>query len=186
MSNGRDRAATPPPTRVLGTLAFLVAASLIVLDATPRVGPVAAIAERIDFVMDVTGLWQGPWNLFAPDVDKVNVRITAEIRYANGLKSVWRSPDWERLSTWERFESFRFQEYIDTVRRDDSAGAWPSMARYLARVVPSPKSGRVTRVTLTRSWAEIPSPRERFLPAKPYTSFDGNYAFHTWRPETSR
>lgn len=172
--------------RRIGSIAFLLAAALVALDATPRYGPVAAIAERVDFVLDVTGLWQGPWNLFAPDVDKENVRITAEIRFAAGPPASWRSPDWERMSVGDRMRSFRLQEYVDAVRLDENSGAWPALARYLSRVVPPSNGGRVTRVTLTRRWAEIPSPHERFVPAGPYTSFDESYDFFKWRPEALR
>lgn len=177
-------AAHPPRSlaRGLGTFAFVLVTGLILLDASPRVGLLGTLADAIDPVMDVTGLWQGPWNLFAPDVDKVNVRVSAEIVFSNGRKTFWRSPDWERLSGWERFVAFRHQEYVDGVRLDDNAGAWTPLARYLARTVAPRGDGRPTRVSLTRHWAEIPRPEAHPLPARPYTVFADSYVFFHWRP----
>jgi hypothetical protein len=168
--------------RSLATFAFVVVSGFVVLDAAPRWGVARTLAERIDPVMDVTGLWQGPWTLFAPDVDKVNMRVSAQVVFLTGVKTVWRSPDWERMSAWERFESFRYQEYVDNIRSDDNAGAWIPLARHLARMLPSRTTGPVVKVTLTRLWAEIPPPEERFLPARPYTEFTEKYEFLVWRP----
>jgi hypothetical protein len=182
-----EHASAPPTTaRRVGTAAFLFFATLIVLDATPRFGVIGAIAEAIDPVMDVTGLWQGPWNLFAPDVDKTNVRVSADIVFTGQHKTEWRSPDWNLMAPWERFISFRHQEYVDNIRQDSNSGGWTALARYLAGSVGPRGGGRVLRVTLRRHWATIPSPRARELPAKPYVEFADSYEFHRWRPPRRR
>ena len=182
---------TPPTAaarvaRAFPTCAFLLVAALIVLDATPRLGGFGRFAERIDPVMDVTGLWQGPWNLFAPDVDKVNTRVSAELQFTGRVKMKWNSPDWERLSSWDRFTRFREQEYFDTLRLDDNRGAWTPFALYLSRILPPRGTGKLLRITLTRRWAEIPPPETRWLPARPYTQFDGSYVFFTWKAPRTR
>lgn len=160
----------------------MLVTGLIVLDASPRVGLLAELAAVIDPVMDITGLWQGPWNLFAPDVDKLNVRVSAQIVFASGQQTAWRSPDWERMSVGDRFLAFRHQEYVDNIRLDDNAGAWVPLADYLSRTVVPPKSGPVLRVTLTRHWAEIPPPETHPLPARPFTVFKDSHAFFHWDP----
>lgn len=172
----------PPIAPRFGTWAFVLVAGLVVLDASPRVGVLAELADDIDPVMDMTGLWQGPWNLFAPDVDKVNVRVSAEIVFANGKQTAWRSPDWEQMSVWDRFVAFRHEEYVDSIRLDDNAGAWAPLARHLARTVVPRGAGPVLHVSLTRHWAEIPPPETHPLPARPYTEFKDSYMFFRWQP----
>jgi hypothetical protein len=165
------------------TNAFLVALLfLFVVDALP-------VEERyraaVDPILDVSGLWQEQWRLFAPEVDKVNTRVSAEVLFADGATASWRSPDWPSLGVWQRFTKFRQMEYFDSVRLDENRGAWPPLARYLAKTVPHPNGATspVIEVVLSRHWATIPAPGSGPpLPAGPYVIFNEAATFYTWRP----
>jgi len=170
-------------------LRILIAAvgALILIDVTPSLGAVHdSLRQGIDPIMDVTGLWQGTWQLFAPNVDKMNVRVEAEIVFSDGQRAVWHSPDWPRLSSWQRFVLFRHQEYYDNIRLDDSKLAWRPLARHLARTVSPPLGGDAVpeRVTLKRVWAQIPKLEAGAepVPPGPYERFDREFTFYTWTP----
>jgi hypothetical protein len=179
----------PIQTRRFLRYVVLAVAALIVIDATPNLGTLhAKLRSALDPVMDVTGLWQGSWQLFAPDVDKLNVRVEAEVLFSDGERTIWRSPDWPRLGGWQRFMLFRHQEYYDNIRMDQNRGAWHSLAEHLARTVRPPSGAEATpaRVTLKRQWAQIPTlaPGSSPLPAGPHEQFTHEYTFYTWTPET--
>lgn len=170
-----------PPGRLLR---ILVGVWLIVvcIDAFPFWN---AARETLDPVLDKTGLWQGPWNLFAPEPDRVNVRVGATIHYADGGMTQWRSPDWQNLSGLDRFLRFRDMEWVDGIRTDDNSGAWDDFARYLGRTAVHPRGSLspVVMVRLTRYWATIPPPEAGVLPAEPYLRFRGVQTFHVWEAE---
>jgi hypothetical protein len=132
-------------------------------------------------VLDATALWQGSWRLFAPDVDRVNVAVSAEVYFADGTSVTWRSPDWSTLSFRERFTRYREGRYADKVRLDANRGAWPGLADYAARTNPHPKdpAARPILIRLIRHWAEIPPPSgAEWEPVVPLP-MDRRYPFHS-------
>lgn len=134
-----QRAGAPPPLRrrLERTAANALIVSLLgmfAVDALPAATDAHAwLQVRVDPVLDVTGLWQGRWNLFAPKPKMVDVHLTAELTYADGSVHRWRSPDWRALGVLERARLFRHMEYYDTVSSGDNRAAWPALARHLAR-----------------------------------------------------
>ena len=134
---------------------------VLAIDSAPELGDWhRKIKNDLDAYLDVTGLWQGGWQLFAPDPDKVNVSITANVTFEDGREVIWRSPDWRSMSTWQRFLSFREAEYIDNIRLDNNAGAWTDFSYYLSRTVKHPEATNLkpTMIVLTRDWVIIPPP----------------------------
>ena len=154
---------------------------VIAIDAAPEIGiGHRYLKDKLDPLLDKTGLWQGQWKLFAPEPDQINVGITAEITYGDGQISVWHSPQWRSLSAWQRFLQFRHAEFIDNVRKDENSCVWPSYADYLARTVPHPEGLDVqpTNIVLSRQWVMIPPPNpvniSEFPEPPPY---NGSYIF---------
>lgn len=125
----------------------------------------ALLQEKIDPVLKVTGLWQGPWNLFAPEPDKENIRVSAEVLYPDGSVFRWRSPDWKDQSRWHRFRNFRKQEYYDNARRDVNQSAWPALARHVLQLANQQHGSEFppAQISLTRHWWTIPDPKEKFV-----------------------
>jgi hypothetical protein len=134
---------------------------VLAIDSAPEVGNWhRVIKSELDYYLDVTGLWQGGWQLFAPDPDKINVSITALVTFEDGKEVVWHSPDWRSMSAWQRFLSFREAEYVDNVRADNKAAAWPDLANYFSRTIVHPENPDIkpTMVVLKREWVIIPKP----------------------------
>jgi hypothetical protein len=184
----------PPPApvpqgRPALRIAILAVAALIAIDATPTTCALhEGLKEGIDPLTDMTGLWQGSWQLFAPNVDKQNVRVEAEVLFSDGTRARWRSPDWPRLSGWQRFVLFRHQEYYDNIRLERNRAVWPTLAQHIARTLtPVQGEARAVRVTLLRRWSNIPKlePGAPPLPAGPYENFTESREFYTWTPDSS-
>lgn len=65
---------------------FLVGWLLVLaIDSAPILGKWHQdLKDELDPYLDVTGLWIGGWQLFAPEPDKVNSYLSAEVRFADG------------------------------------------------------------------------------------------------------
>lgn len=161
---------------------------LFSIEGLPDLGPFhVRLRAAIRPLLYRTGLWTGSWGFYAPEVDKTNVRVSAEIRFDDGSSVSWQQPDWPSLGGWERFVRFKQIEYFDNVRLDASREAWPGLARALAveaeaRRASSGAAGRVVRVDLIRAWTDVPPPGPSGAPPGAYQDFSKSYTFHVWTP----
>lgn len=128
------------------------------IPATCRAHEWAKIA--IDPALDATGLWQDSWQLFAPEPDSVNSRLTAKLRCEDGSEFVWEAPVWKDTSSWRRFRDFRQMEFYDSLRFNDAA--WDSFASYLALAAEAESGGalKIAQVELIRHSSVVPPPDE--------------------------
>jgi hypothetical protein len=166
---------------------FIVALLLLLLiDALPETGRFhRRLKDATDRLLDVTGLWQGSWQLYAPDPDRVNTRISADLVFSDGTTARWSQPDWPSLSRWRRFLLFKHMEYFDAVRLERNKGAWSGLAAFLARNYEGTKGPdvRVTKIVLKEALAEIPPPDPSAMPpARPYLKFGAPRELFTWEP----
>jgi hypothetical protein len=144
------------------------------------------VEDKVDWLMDTTGLWQGPWKLFGPDVDKVNLRMSATIDFADGAVATWTSPDWPQIGGLEKFVKSRRTNYFANSLTAGKEPAWDGLAAYLARTTPHPqgKAVAVTGVTLLLRGAEIPPPdAPNAPPPGPYLAFDEPQPIYHWAPK---
>lgn len=138
--------------------------------------------EAIDPALDKTGLWQGTWQLFAPEPDSVNTRFTAKLRFDDGSEFTWEAPVWKDTSSWHRFRNFRQIEYYDSLRFSDPA--WDSFASYLALSAEAEMGGskKVSQVELFRHSSVIPPPErtQRLLAVGGEWINAETECFYTW------
>jgi hypothetical protein len=136
----------------------------------------------IDYPLDITGLWQGPWSLFR-EVPRDNLRLSARIEFADGATATWSSPDWARIAAPGKFVRAREMNYFRNILHAGQEPAWDGLAAYLARTVPHPQGAAApaTTVTLLLSGATIPPPEQGLVPALPYTRFDPPNPIWVWR-----
>lgn len=130
---------------------------LIVIDGFPF-SP-QQLRDLIDPVLDKSGLYQGEWSMFSPP-DSVNTRLSADIEYQDGTMAQWQSPDWRRLSYFDRFLASRRLEYLEKSGNLGGVQFWPELVEYMVRTHPGPhpESG-VKHVKIWIQTAEIPDPR---------------------------
>lgn len=138
----------------------------------------------IDPFMDL-GLWQGPYYLFCPDVDKENIRLTAKIigvqnqghNNTSAVHQTWFSPNWTEMGSLQKKRLFRQMQYYDNVRRDQYQPLWIPLAEYLIRTI----NPNATKVLLFRHWTDVNPPPQRMegpvvLDYEP----EGTYRFYTY------
>ena len=165
---------------------FLVGFLLVIaIDAFRPVNEAhQALKDELNLPLVLTGLWQGPWRLYAPDVEKHNLRLKADVVFADGATATWSSPDWPALSAAHKFARAREMNYFHAILLADHQLEWTDLCAYLARTVrhPDGKPVAVREVTLSLRVAEVPPPGERAVPAGPYVAFDDWQRIHVWSP----
>jgi hypothetical protein len=117
------------------------------------------LLEHLRPLLSATGLYQGDWQLFAPDPDRINTWVEARVIRSDGSSWLWTTPDWLRRSQRERFVEGRHQKLSDALRLDSRRALWPHLADYVARIAPPGAAGaRPVRVELTRHWWDLADP----------------------------
>lgn len=134
------------------------------------------LKAAVDPVLDALGLWQGDWQLFAPNPRNINVSISARF-VGEGAPQEWRSPDWRSLTLVQKFFLVRHMKFMELIRLDQHASAWHRFADYPVRQLPPQARQGVVRVELTRHWRETPDPRDEWIPAGTTVQPDQHYLF---------
>ncbi|GBF81410.1 hypothetical protein [Aphanothece sacrum] len=169
---------------VLNTfIAFIL--FLILIDGLPETSLLhGRLKQMIDPIVDAMGIWQGSWQLFAPNVDKINSRIIAKITFSDLTQGKWSSPDWTQMSIWERFIKFRYMEYYDGVRLQTYQKTWPHLAEYLAKNIVSPNNpeAKPIKIFLIQEWVNIPPPNDNKVQKEISDNQKINYTqLYTWQ-----
>jgi len=107
---------------------FLIALAIDTMPQSPL-----ALRLRVQRLLVPLGIPQGPWNLFAPQPDRLNLRVRAEITYRDGVRRDWAAPNWHELSPLARWTSHRRHTWIDRLVTQEAAPVWEPWCRHLAR-----------------------------------------------------
>jgi len=95
---------------------------VIAIDTAPKWRFVTPLQESIRPVLNLTGLWQGDWPLFAPNPVINNGWISAEfyassdaspVLVGDGRTLSWNSPIWSECNSWNKFYRFRHMNYFN-------------------------------------------------------------------------
>jgi hypothetical protein len=112
--------------------AFLAAIVIVItIDTLPQSPP--ALQRALTPFLVRLGINQGPWALFAPDPDRTNTRISAEITYRDGEQRTWHAPDWSRMSAWDKWRLHRHGEWYDHVTNYKHGQLYEAWCRHIAR-----------------------------------------------------
>ncbi len=153
--------------------------AFLAIDVTPRQHLAhETLKNALDPIYDLTGLWQGEWNLFAPNPDRTNGYLSAEFVYEDGSTTWWISERPADLTAAEKFRYFKRFEYYDKIRLDENRDAWSAFADYLYRTHASDEHGPVARIYLFRHSTVIPSPSELNLPEEDSSAWE-RWHFYT-------
>jgi hypothetical protein len=173
------------PNRGRVNLFLAIFLPILVIDSFHRCSPLAPVANELnDDLLAPTGLWQGPWRLYAPNVDNINLRLAAEIQFTDGAIATWHSPEWDQMSALSKFRHAREMNYLNWILTAGRELEWGGLCSYLARTTPHPTGGRarVESVSLVLKGAIIPDPDETQVPAGPYLQFDAPQVIFVWHP----
>jgi hypothetical protein len=124
---------------------FLLALAIDVLPQSPP-----TLRLKLQPLLVPLGIAQGPWNLFSPGPDRINLRLRAEITYRDGQKWNWTAPTWREQSPATMWASHRRHGWYDRFVSQEAAPAWSGWCRHLARELrpdlPDADRGAVVRV----------------------------------------
>lgn len=123
-----------PTRRWLARSLFLVIGTIVIVDVTPWGGlsstlPVTATNEAANAM----GIWQGQWQMFAPNPSVNHYWLSAEIIAPDGTKEDWASPYWPSISAWEKFLNFRSLNYYNRICTRTYRHAAEDLADFLVR-----------------------------------------------------
>jgi hypothetical protein len=79
------------------------------------------------------------WGMFAPEPDRTNHRISAEIMDSDDhVLATWTMPNWQKHSSFDRFRLHRWNEYYDNVWTNNNSRCWPKLAEHIVRTTKLP------------------------------------------------
>jgi|SRR6188768_4393379 len=142
-----------------------IVVTVIALDMLPQSPP--AVRRHLTPVLVRLGINQGYWDLFAPDPDRANTRLKAEITYRDGEKREWHGPDWANVSAWEKWVGHRRFEWCDHILLQSAAPAWEAWCRQIARQMRPdlPDAERGAEIQVVYTEAIIPLAEQRPWPS---------------------
>ena len=154
---------------------------MMLIDAVPQYTLLhGKLKQAIDPALDVTGLWQGSWALFAPMPDHVNVRVTAELNWGDGSQTVWQQPNWQSMSPWAKMRYFRQMSYYDGLWRSSNAAAWEPFCEKLAEQESRAKTGALKSIVLFQQRDVIPHPARQWRTAYGSPRYSERSQLYTW------
>jgi hypothetical protein len=111
--------------RIITNIFLLILIPLLIVDTFPfgddgliHFQTVSQLQRKISPLLDATGLWQGVWAIFAPEPLRTNVRLSANLRYADGQEGIWNSPNWTEMTWWEWKRNYRMIQYLRYVQSE--------------------------------------------------------------------
>ena len=130
-----------------------------------------------------TAAWLGisheNWSMYAPEPDRQNHRLTAEIMSDdNHVLATWSTPHWPDWSPLTRFRKHRWTEYYDNVWMNDNSACWPFLARHIYRTSKLPYTGedKPRQVRIIRESNLLPEPTgSRWPKAAPPEAYNDSW-----------
>ena len=175
----------PPRVRLYAINTFIATiVAILVIDALPQ-SPLG-LQMLLRPVLARLGIGQGPWTLFAPDPDRMNLRLRADITYRDGERRTWVMPDWRKVSAWEMFVTHRQRAWWNHIVSQDGGPTWEPSCRYLARQQrPNlADADRGAEVRLIYQEANIPPAEQKPWPSiREATPFDDGWILTTEKLE---
>ena len=123
--------------RWIQNIAIIALLCLMVLQGMPLNMNAANYSAR--WLADWMGCGHGGWGMFAPEPDRTNHRVSAEIMDSDDhVLATWTMPSWKKQTSLQRFRNHRWNEYYDNVWLNHHAGCWPKLAEHIVRTTKLP------------------------------------------------
>ena len=153
----------------------------MLIDAVPQYTLLhGRLKDAVDPYLDVTGLWQGSWELFAPSPDHVNVRVRATLHWSDGTQTAWEQPCWHTMSPLQKMREFRKMSYYDGLWRPSNRAAWSAFCEKLVELKSPCRAARIDRIVMYQDRDVIPPPTTKWRPAYAAPDYTATYRIHTW------
>jgi len=102
------------------------------------------LVNRLDYIYDITGLWQGYWDVFAP-VNTSTRSFVAIIEYDDQSETRWHPPNPAKMSLLDKWYKYRLIEYFENLGGEEFFS--PILFRWLEQEYGRSES-RIIKITL--------------------------------------
>ncbi|MFO0899587.1 MAG: hypothetical protein U0836_19335 [Pirellulales bacterium] len=154
---------------IAASVLILAVLALIFIDGIPARGLFHdRLRQRVNPLLYATGLYQGPWSVFTPRVDRENHHLELHIEYDNGESVDWRSPPWNDLSTLDKLTRFRELEYHERLFAASNRPVRAAFAHFMTKELQPTATAKPIRIVMTYHYSSTEPPAKgdhQLLPA---------------------
>ena len=144
----------------------------------------SALLKKVAPILTVTGLEQ-QWNLFGPEVRKINLHGMAIITFADGSMKLYEFPRMDKLDIWRRLKREKMRKmFVERIPTDNHRDFLPAICRSIACANANPDNQPV-EITLAYNWCNIPPPDpEHWAPRESLPEHDRHQTLCVYRVKT--
>ena len=120
--------------------------------------------------------------MFAPNPNRTNVYLSAEVEFADGSRETYVFPKPREFSFSQKYAyGERLRKYLtEGVRKDENSWMWPDTAKFVLREMKEKHFRKIPeRVHLYRHWNETAELTEYFRPHQETMKNYDVYRFYT-------
>lgn len=126
--------------------------------------------KPVDAYLSFFSVYQD-WMMFAPNPNRHNVYLTAEVEFMDGSKTNYSFPQGER---------FR-KITVEGIRADDKSFLWRDTAKFVLRKIKNENYTKIPlKVHLYRHWEIIPDMEKEFRPHGTFAKNYESYKFYSY------
>lgn len=126
-----------PPRHRWHIRLFVIAVTIVaVVQSIPSATNADQSEGPLGKAMDLAGLWQRPWSMFAPEPRRTTSWLSADLIASDNRRVEWWSPQWAYVQPAEKFIRFRHLNYYSRFQTPVNPLVVESLADHLRRTEP--------------------------------------------------
>jgi hypothetical protein len=135
----------------------------------------------VDAYLSFFSIYQD-WMMFAANPTRMNIYISARVKFEDGIEDEYIFPDSSRMSLGEKYRrGERFRKLIsETISREENRFMWPDVAKFSLRKLRKRHFTRIpVRVELFQHWRKTPDLKQEFIPHLTKFKLYSTFKFYT-------
>jgi hypothetical protein len=124
----------------------------------------SAVYKPVDSYLSFFSIYQD-WMMFAPNPNRLNNYISAEVEFMDGTKENYLFPRPDQLSLVEKYTyGEKYRKFMsEGIRKDSNSFMWKDTAKFVLRKIRNDNFEKIpAKVHLFRNWNEIPDLNQGF------------------------
>lgn len=121
--------------------------------------------------------------MFAPNPNRLNVNVFAEIEFEDGFIEKYEFPDSSKMNLADKYTyGEKFRKIIsEGIRKDENSFMWKDVAKFALRKNREKNFNRIpVKVHLVRAWDEMPDVNVEFRPRNQKYELKNTFRFFTY------
>lgn len=139
------------------------------------------VYKPVDAYLSFFSIYQD-WLMFAPDPNRLNIKLSAVIEFDDQSKTEYKFPDSSRMSLAQKYTGGeKFRKLIsEGISKDKNRFMWKDASKFVLRQVRDENLGKIPlKVKLIRHWYETPDINKQFISHKQRAEKFESYVFYT-------